>query len=116
MHNKVVPPLRGSFWVFVQYDVAEQIQLDRLRDIIGAAPPGREPTFKHPAPEYVRFERPPVVEYPEPVTLESGELFQNRIKYFDYGVISVELELHFDTDWDELVRFSSRWINAPQFE
>jgi hypothetical protein len=33
------------------YDVAEQIQLDRLRDIIGTEQPRREPSFEHPAPD-----------------------------------------------------------------
>ncbi len=109
-------PLRGSFWVLVLYDVAEQIQLEKLRGIVGAEPPRREPSFKHPAPEYVRFERPPVVEYPDPVSIATGEQFQCRIKYFDYGVISVELELNFESDWSDLVRLSNRWIDAPEIE
>jgi hypothetical protein len=115
-YNTGVPPLKGSFWVLVLYDVAEQIQLDKLRGIVGAEPPRREPTFKHPAPEYVRFERPPVVEYLDPVRLSTGEQFQSRIKYFDYGVVSVELELSFETDWTDLVRLSNRWIAAPEIE
>jgi hypothetical protein len=92
----------------VLYDVAEQIQLDRLRAIIGAEEPRREPSFKHPAPDYVRFERPPVVEYCGPISIGTGEQFPSRIKYFDYGVVSVELELAFEADWEELVRLSSR--------
>jgi hypothetical protein len=109
-------PLRGSFWVWVLYDVAEQIDVERLRDILEVEAPRREPSFKHPAPEYVRFERPPVVETPDPVSIETGEQFRARIKYFDYGVISVELERPFEADWDELVRLSSRWIAAPEIE
>ena len=107
--------LRGSFWALVLYDVAEQIQLDRLREILGAAPPGREPSFRHPVPDYVRFERPPVVEAVEQLTIGSDQ-FQARIKYFDYGVASVELRLPFEASWDELVRMSSRWIAAPEIE
>jgi hypothetical protein len=109
-------PLRGSFWVLVLYDVAEQIELEKLRELLGAEPPRREPSFKHPAPEYVRFERPPVVEYPDPICIASGEQFRSRLKYFDYGIISVELELPFEADWDELVGLSSRWISAPEVE
>jgi hypothetical protein len=115
-HNTDVAPLKGSFWVLVLYDVAEQIQLDKLRGIVGAEPPRREPSFKHPAPEYVRFERPPVVGYLDPVCLSTGERFQSRIKYFDYGVVSVELELSFEADWSDLVRLSNRWIAAPEIE
>ncbi len=109
-------PLRGSFWVFVLYDVAEEIQLDKLCDLVGAQPAPPQPGFKHPTPEYVRFERPPAIEYPVPLALGTGEQFEVRIKYFDYGVVSIELQLEFEADWEELVRLSNRWILAPELE
>jgi hypothetical protein len=108
--------LRGSLWIFVLYDVADEIQLDQLSSIVGSEPAPRQPAFKHPAPDYVRFERAPIIQYLDPVVLETGELFQRRIKYFDYGVISVELEMRFEADWDRLIRISSRWITAPELE
>ena len=111
-----MPALRGSFRVMVLYDVAEQIRLDTLRKIVGAEQPRREPSFKHPVPEYVRFERPPAVEYLDAVSISTGEQLQGLIKYFDYGVVSVELRIPFETDWEELVRLSSRWISAPEIE
>ena len=58
----IQPPLRGSLWALVLYDVAEQIRLDVVQSLAGTVQPRREPVFKHPAPDYVRFERPPVVE------------------------------------------------------
>src|SRR5277367_3541278 len=108
--------LRGSFWVFVLYDVAEEIRIEKLRDLVGAETARPQPSFKHPAPEYVRFERPPAIEYPEAITLESGERFEARIKYFDYGVASVELKVEFEADWDQLIGLSNRWILAPEIE
>ena len=51
-----------------------------------------------------------MVEYLDPVTLSTGERFLSRVKYFAYGVVSVELELPFESGWDELVRLSSRFI------
>lgn len=109
-------PLRGSFWVFVLYDVAEEIRLDTLRGLLSAEKARPQPSFKHPAPEYVRFERPPVIEYPEPILLDSGERFEARIKYFDYGVASVELRNEFEADWPQLIGLSNRWILAPEME
>jgi hypothetical protein len=111
-----MPPLQGSFWVLVLYDVAEQIDLERLRSILGVQPPRREPSFKHPVPEYVRFEHPPVVEDCESISTGSGGKFSCRVNYFDYGVVSVELELPFESDWPELVRLSSHWIASPETE
>lgn len=52
--------VKGSVLFFNLYDVAEEIKLDRVRELLGARP--QERVFKHAAPEYVRFERPPVIE------------------------------------------------------
>ena len=53
--------LRGSVLVLLQFDVAEAIRLDRLQELIRARTVQR-PSLKHPAPGYVRYQRPPVVE------------------------------------------------------
>jgi len=105
--------LQGSFFAYTFFDVAEQIQTGKLHDLAGAQ---RAPGLKHPAPDYVRFQIPVSLEYPEPVSLPSGEKFDRRIKYFDYGVVCVELEIAFNTDWDGLVRLSNRWMAEPQLE
>src|SRR5271154_3837117 len=70
--------LQGSVLVLIQFDVCEEIKLDALRDIFGAR--RQEASFKHPAPGYVRFQRPPVVEPVEPLILESGERLDVQIK------------------------------------
>jgi len=107
-------PLCGSVFVLIQFDVCEEIRLDDLRDILGART--AEASFKHSAPGYVRFQRPPVEEALEPVVLESGERLQGEIKYYDYGVVSVIFELPFSGDWDRLVQLSSRWVWDTNFE
>jgi hypothetical protein len=107
--NPVDSPLQGSVLVLIQFDVCEEIRLDELRKIFGARTL-EHPTLKHPAPGYVRYERPPVVEPIEPLTLESGERLEGQIKYYDYGVVSVVFELPFSGDWDTMIRLSSRWV------
>jgi len=106
--------LRGSVLVLIQFDVCEEIRLDQLRDIFGARKV-EQPTFKHPAPGYVRYQRPPVVEPLDALVLESGERLQGQIKYYDYGVVSVVFELPFSGDWDTLVRLGSRWVWEVDF-
>jgi hypothetical protein len=103
--------LTGSFWILYLYDVSEEIQLDALR----AQPPGREPAFRHPAPEYVRFQKPPVIEPLEPIEI-GGEKLRGQIAWYDYGVVSVQLERPFRFEWEDLVLFSSQWIAAPEIE
>jgi hypothetical protein len=107
-------PLCGSVLVLIQFDVCEEIRLDQLRQILGART--ADASFKHLAPGYVRYQRPPVEEVLEPLVLESGERLQGDIKYFDYGVVSVVFELPFSGDWDKLVQLSSRWVWDTNFE
>jgi hypothetical protein len=105
--------LQGSVLVLIQFDVCEEIRLDALREIFGAR--RQEASFKHPAPGYVRYQRPPVVERVEPLVLESGERLDAQIKYYDYGVLSVVFELPFSGDWDTLVRLAGRWVWDTDF-
>lgn len=100
----------------IQYDVAETISLEALRSRLGAETPEREPRFRHPAPGYVRFEKFPVVEELEPVVISTGERFRCRLKYFEYGVVSAELELPFTAEFAEMVVLSSRWTSATEIE
>src|SRR4029077_9608187 len=106
--------LQGAVLVLIQFDVSEEIRLDELRKIFGARV--AEAAFNHPAPGYVQYQRPPVVEPIEPLVLDSGERLEGQIKYYDYGVLSVVFELPFSGDWDTLVRMGSRWVWDVDFE
>jgi hypothetical protein len=105
--------LQGAVLVLIQFDVSEEIRLDELRRIFGAR--RAEASFKHAAPNYVQYQRLPVVEPIEPLVLDSGERLDAQIRYYDYGVLSVVFELPFSGDWDTLVRLSSRWVWDTDF-
>ena len=111
-----MPVCRGSFRALLLYDVAEEFDLDQLRKLIGGEPPGRAPGFKLPAPDYVRFERPPVLASCEPVRLATGEFANASLRYFEYGVVSLQFEVPFETDWPGLIALSNRWIEAGEVE
>ncbi|HUI85439.1 MAG TPA: hypothetical protein VL240_14530 [Candidatus Binatia bacterium] len=106
--------LKGSVLAIMLHDISEEIRLEQLREILGAR--RLEPGFKHATPEYVRFEKPPVVERLEPCVLSSGETVMPQLKYYDYGVISVLLEFGFAAEWEELVRLAARWVPSPELE
>jgi hypothetical protein len=108
--------LAGSFWFFFLYDVCEEIDLDGLRRILGVGAAGREPSFHRPSPEYVRFERTPVVAALDTIAVEGGSRLRGEVKYYDYGVVSVQFELPFEMEWPELVMQSSKWQEAPELE
>jgi hypothetical protein len=107
-------PLHGSVLVLIQFDVCEEIRLDELRKIFGART--AEASFKHQAPGYVRYQRPPVEETLDPLILDSGERLEGQIKYYDYGVVSLVFELPFSGDWDKLIQLSCRWTSDSNFE
>jgi hypothetical protein len=107
-------PLHGSVLVLIQFDVCEEIRLDELRKIFGART--ADASFKHQAPGYVRYQRPPVEETLDPLVLESGERLIGEIKYYDYGVVSLVFELPFSGDWQKLIELSCRWTSDPNFE
>src|SRR5580658_1658479 len=113
LQASVPAPLRGSVLVLIQFDVCEEIRLDVLRNIFGART--AEASFKK-APAYVQYQRPPVEETLDPLVLASGERLAGEIKYYDYGVVSLEFELPFSGNWDTLVELSCRWTSDTNFE
>jgi hypothetical protein len=103
------PVLSGSVLVLIQFDVCEELRLDRLQQAV-SAPTLQQLSMKHAAPSYVRYQRPPVVGRLEPLVLETGERLEGEVKYYDYGVASVVYQLPFAGDWGSLVRLASRWV------
>ncbi len=111
--SPVSSPLSGFVLVLIQFDVCEEIRLDRLQDQLQPSVTARtlrQPSTKQAAPAYVRYQRPPVIERLDPLVLDSGERLEGEIKYFDYGVVSVIYQLPFAGNWDSLVQLSSRWV------
>lgn len=115
-YTGTVAVCRGWFRALLLYDIAEEFDLEMLRKLIGGQAPARSPGFKLPAPEYVRFERPPVMEACDPLLLTTGETANASLRYFEYGVISLEFEMPFETDWPGLIALSNRWIEAGEVE
>jgi hypothetical protein len=118
VQSKSVAPqiISGSLSILFLFDVSEEIRLDELRNLVKAAPAGREPPFRQPAPEYVQFARPPVIEAIPPMELTSGERASGRIAYFDYGVVSIDLVVPFSGTWEQVVSFAGRWMDRPELE
>jgi hypothetical protein len=102
--------MRGSIRQLVLFDVADEIRLDALRKALGIPEPERTPPFARTAPDYVRFERPPVI---EPLRVEN---FEARAKYYEFGVVSIELDHQFSLTWPELVEHSAIMLSDPSVE
>ena len=48
--------------------------------------------------------------------LESGGRLEGELNYYEYGVVSIKLELPFETDWPRLIELSCRWMTTPELE
>jgi hypothetical protein len=99
--------LRGSAVGLFLFDVCEEMRLDELRSILGARRLGEG--LKHAAAEQLFFERPPVV---ETLNYPGQAQAQVRVKYYDYGVVSVLFEFPFAGSWPDLIALSCKWISG----
>lgn len=108
--------LRGCLRILVFYDVAEALDLGKLRNLLGARGTPTQLEFSRRTPEYVRFEQVPLGETIAPLTLASGESLACSLKYYAYGVVRVQLEHPFECDWDGLLPQASRWMNIAPIE
>jgi hypothetical protein len=107
---------RGYFRMLNFFDIAEAIDLEKLRALLGSKAAPRSPGFVHLTPEYAQAQNPPLEEPLDPVTLSSGEKLGGKIKYYWFGVASVELTTPFQCDLNALCGDSYRWMNAPEVE
>src|SRR5258708_9464806 len=107
---------RGYFRIVKHFDLAEGIDLEKLRTLLGPRAAPRSPGFVHLPPEYAQAQNPPLEESREPLTLPGGEKLAGKIKYYWFGVASVELATPFQCNLDAICGDSYRWMNAPEVE
>lgn len=106
----------GHFRILNLFDIAEAIDLEQLRALLGPEAAPRSPGFVHLTPEYAQAQNQPILESLDPIQLPTGETVTPTIKYYWFGVASVELTADFQCDFDVLCGQSYRWMNAPEVE
>jgi hypothetical protein len=104
-----------QFRILFLYETAEAIRLDLLESAKASDLETLSGALAA-APQHLRFERPPVAERIPSFTLSSGEGVEGKIKYYDYGVVSVEFELSFDADWTQIISSSVQWASSTELE
>ena len=109
--------LNGSIRALLLFDISEEIDLRELRPLLGASPVKREPAFRHPSPEYVRYEQPPVADSIGVCEPFEGWPMAGRVRYFNYGVASVELRTTFSAvGWQDVISLANRWVLSDELE
>src|SRR5687768_6155102 len=92
----------GSATAFFLYDVADAIDLARVRTLVEATV--QSPlTRKVTTPPYIQYQHPPVAIDGRTIGIADTDGFRVRFKIFDYGVVSVALTRPLPGTWDGLL-------------
>ena len=105
----------GSLTAIYLFDVAEHIDLPRLREALGPAAETRAASITV-ATAYLQYQTPPLVIDGERAGLASMDGFRARLKFFDYGVVSLALSRGFSGGWGDLVAISQQYIENVALE
>lgn len=105
----------GTIAALYLFDVAEQIDLPRLREALGAGASARI-VSKSAQPASLHYQVPPLVLEGEAAGLADIDNFQARLKFFDYGVVSLALLRPFTGTWDDLLAASQRYVENARLE
>ena len=106
--------LKGSVLGVILHDVCEEIKLEDLRDILGAR--RTEPSFKHATPDLRKIREPPGCRDTRTNSARERRAYRPKIKYYDYGVVSVLMEFPFEGDWESLPALAARWVPSAELE
>jgi len=108
--------LRGCFRLLFLYDVAEAIDLRRLRELLGPRGGPVKGVFPRRTPEYVRFEEAPIIEQGEALNLGGGQRVACSLKYYAFAVVVVQFEIPFEGEWHTVLAQASRWMDAAEID
>ena len=97
----------ATITAFYLFDVAEQIDLTALRAAIGGGAINARFTTKSAAPSYLQYSVPPVVVDGDALDIADVDGFKLRVKFFDYGVLSLALSRPFAGEWAALLGLES---------
>jgi hypothetical protein len=106
----------GTVTIFYLFDIVDQIDLDRLSAAIGGGAAAAKFVPKSAAPSYLQYATAPVIVEGEVVDVGEVDGFRPRVKFFDYGVISLALTRPFAGEWADLIALSQQYIENERLE
>jgi hypothetical protein len=111
-----VPPITATITAYYLFEMAESIRLGTLEASLGAAASRATLYDKAPGAPRVRYIQPPVVA--DGAALDEPKLgdFKVRVKFFDYGVVSLALTRPFAGGWPDLVAVGQELIENESLQ
>jgi hypothetical protein len=106
----------GFLTALYLFDVADAIDIDGLRADLGAAALASTLSDKSAGPSRVQYTQPPVVVDGHVFEVAVLDSFRVRVKFFDYGVVSLMLTRPFAGSWADLVALGQTLIENEPLE
>ena len=106
----------GFTTVLYLFDVANAIDLDAVRKRLGDRASTAMLGDKAPGPLRVKYIQPPVIVDGAGVGVPEIEGFHIRVKFYEYGVVSLMLRRPFAGPWTELVELGQTLIENETLE
>lgn len=106
----------GGVTAFYLFDVAQEIQLSTLRQLLGPRVADASVIDKAPGQPCLHYQQPPLVADGDAFGCAELDGFRVRFKFYDYGVVSLMLTRRFDGSWPELVALGQDLIESEPLE
>ena len=106
----------GSITALYFFDVAEAVALDGLIGSLGAQATPARLDDKMAGPPRVQYAQAPVIVDGSALGCARIDEFRVRVKFFDYGVVSLMLTRPFAGSWQELVALGQALIENEPLE
>jgi hypothetical protein len=112
----MMPAITGSIHAFYLFEVADSTDLTAVRALFGDAAVPATLYEKAAGPSAVLYIQPPIVVPGDAFGLGDISGFRVRMKFYDYGVISLMLTRSFEGSWDELALVGQDLIENEPLE
>jgi hypothetical protein len=106
----------GQIVAFYLFDIAETIDLAQVSGLVGAPGVAARLTPKPTTPAYVQYDKPPLSFDGEALGLQGIAGFRSRVRFYDYGVVSIALSQPFLGPWKDFSSLGAHFIESPELE
>ena len=108
--------ITGTIYAIFSFDVAEVIDLAKLRESLGPSASLAAIHDKAPGEPRIRYIQPPVVVDGSALGQPLVDDFRIRAKFYDYGVVSLSLARPFSGGWSDLVSVAQDLIESEPLQ
>ena len=101
----------GRVYIYYAFDIASEIQLERLEKVFGRKPVESQIKYTRLTPRYVQYAQPPylvtVGEKQVELNSQNKQTFKITAKLYDFGVVSLRFSLVYSGTFDDLISLSN---------